>query len=119
MAVTIKLNQGCEDEKVYQVPFISGRALRRLDMVAVAYDKENNQERPTKEDLENCWEWFCLLFRNQFTVEELLDGYPAGDLMPDIYAAYALMVKGALKALSEFPIQPAAMKTEPETADRK
>lgn len=109
MAVTIKLNPGCENEKSYQVPFISGRPLRTMDMVEPAFEKSNRNEMPTQEELENCLEWFCSLFRNQFTVDELLDGYPVADLMPDIFAAYMTMTSGAIKYITEFPIPPAPM----------
>jgi len=111
MAVTIRLNPGCENEKSYQVPFISGRALTEIDMVEPAFERSKQNENPTQEDMQNCMEWFCHLFRNQFTVDELLDGYPAGDLMPDIFAAYMTMISGAIKLLTEFPIPPAPTKT--------
>ena len=107
MAVTIKLNPGCENEKSYQVPFISGRALTEMDMAEPAFKKANRNEKPTRDDLQNCLEWFCILFRNQFTVDDLVDGYPAGDLLPDIFAAYMTMTSGAIKALTDFPLPPA------------
>jgi hypothetical protein len=122
---TIKLTQKIEGRKVkrpfsflstpdriatkqYQVPYINGRALRNSDVVAALIDKARNGEAFAPEEVDACCEWFCGLFQNQFTVDELLDGYEADSLMPDIFAAYMAVASGTMKVLTEFPIPPTA-----------
>ena len=51
-----------------------------------------------------------------FTVQELLDGYPLDDLLPDVFAAYIAVQKGATKVFKEFPLPPIAM---PKPTKRK
>ena len=57
--------------------------------------------------------WFCLLFQNQFTPDELLDGYPVDRLMHDI--AYALMAvqTQTTEILDEFPTKAAKEPASP------
>ena len=86
----------CElNGKKYTVDFISGRALREIGPAAKMYARvlEISQEaidgKPVDENgltiedaLDVMVQWFCLLFGNQFTPDELYDGYPA-DRIPD------------------------------------
>jgi hypothetical protein len=93
-------------KKQYQVPYINGRALRNSDVVASLIEKARKGEAFTPAEVDNCCEWFCGLFQNQFTADELLDGYDVDALMPDIFAAYMAVSSGTMKVLTEFPIPP-------------
>ena len=90
-------------DKKYTIDFVSGRALRELEPAAQMYAKVVHianlaaKGQPVPEDakftiadaMDTMIKWFCLLFRNQFTPDEVLDGYPVDRLMHDV--ALALM----------------------------
>ena len=56
--------------------------------------------------------WFCILFGNQFTPDDVLDGYPVDRLMHDIALALMAVQSQTTNILNEFPTK-AAQKTEP------
>ena len=95
-------------KKQYQVPYINGRTLRNSDAVAALIEKARNGDAFMPDEVDACCEWFCGLFQNQFTMDELLDGYDVDALMPDIFAAYMAVINSTTKVLTEFPIPPAA-----------
>ena len=82
-------------DKAYHIDFISGRALRELEPAAKMYAKivnisnaavkgEDIPEADTltiPEAMDVMTKWFCLVFGNQFTPDELLDHYPVDRLM--------------------------------------
>ena len=90
-------------DKKYAVDFISGRALREMKLAAKMYAKivalsnaavkgeEITQEKQISvtDAMDVMIRWFCLLFGNQFSPDDVLDGYPVDRLMHDI--ALALM----------------------------
>ena len=89
-------------EKKYTMDFVSGRALREMEPAAKTYGKlvrlsqdavegkDIAEEQMTVTDaLDTMVKWFCILFNNQFTPDEVYDNYPADRLMHDI--ALALM----------------------------
>lgn len=111
--------------KEYHIDFVSGRALREIGDAQKAMDSIMQAEKalsngepidsPEKfiEDaVDKMVDWFCILFNRQFTPQDVLDGYPADDLMHDI--AYAIMAVSNQTAamLERFPIQPKAEKQE-------
>ncbi len=115
-------------EKTYYVDFISGRALReiepaakmyakvvRLSELAVKGDEITEDDRFTIADaMDVMIQWFCILFQNQFTVDEVLDNYPADRLMHDIALAIMAVQTQTTEVLSEFPTTAAqAEQTEP------
>ena len=117
--ITIKLG-----EKNYHIDFISGRALRELEPAAKMYARIvsisnaaiRGEEIPESETLtiseamDVMVKWFCLVFGNQFTPDELLDSYPVDRLMHDI--ALTLMAVQTKAA----PDQPKpTTETNPET----
>ena len=115
-------------EKKYTVDFISGRALREMEPAAKMYSrivaianaaakgedvpKENQVTIP--EALDVMVKWFCLLFGNQFTVDEVLDGYPVDRLMHDLALALMAVQTQTTEILDEFPTK-AAQETQTET----
>ena len=59
--------------------------------------------------------WFCLLFQNQFTPDELLDGYPVDRLMHDISFAMMAVQTQTTQILSSFPTKAAETEKAPMT----
>ena len=60
--------------------------------------------------------WFCLLFGNQFTSDDVLDGYPVDRLMHDIALALMAVQTQTTEILSEFPTKAAKELASPQTA---
>ena len=54
--------------------------------------------------------WFCILFQNQFTPDDVLDNYPVDRLMHDIALALMAVQTQTTDVLSDFPTTAA---TEP------
>ena len=113
------------NDKTYTVDFISGRALRELEPAMDMYRRVTEisvaavqgQEIPEdmrvsiSEALDVMAKWFCLCFGNQFTPDELIDGYPADRLMHDIALTLMAVQAQTTHILSEFPTK-AADRTE-------
>ena len=60
--------------------------------------------------------WFCLLFGNQFSPDDVLDGYPVDRLMHDIALALMAVQTQTTEILSEFPTKAAKEAAPPQTA---
>ena len=117
--ITCKLH-----DKTYTVDFISGRALREMEPAAKMYGKivaianaaakgESilEDENITIQDaMDEMIRWFCLLFGNQFTPDDVLDGYPVDRLMHDLALALMAVQTQTTEVLSEFPTK--AVKAE-------
>ena len=109
-------------EKKYSVDFISGRALREIEPATKMYARIQRMAQQAMEDadftetdqvsvseaLDELVRWFCILFGNQFTPDEVYDGYPADRLMVDIPIALMAVQTATTQVLSEFPMKPAA-----------
>ena len=100
----------------YTVDFISGRALREMEPASKMYasivklakqatEGETIQEQPTTvaEALDVMVKWFCILFGNQFTPDEVYDHYPADRLMHDIALSLMAVQTQTTEVLSDFP----------------
>ena len=114
--ITCKLGK-----KEYHIDFVSGRALREMGGAMEMYRKtmaaaeaiEKGEGIPegtpsAGEMYDEMVKWFCLLFRNQFTPDDVYDNYPADRLMHDIALALLAVQNGVTKILTEFPTRPAA-----------
>ena len=115
-------------EKKYSVDFISGRALREMEPAAKMYSRivgianaaakcetvPDADQISIPEALDVMIKWFCLLFQNQFTPDELLDGYPVDRLMHDIAFALMAVQTQTTNILDSFPTK-AAEETETPT----
>ena len=108
----------------YSVDFISGRALREIDpaakmyarMVKLAQDavegKDVSDEKITvPEALDVMVKWFCILFGNQFTPDDVYDKYPVDRLMHDIALAIMTVQTQTTEVLDTFPTKPATRAT--------
>ena len=111
--------------KKYTMDFVTGRALREIDEAADMYrrlvqittdaseGKDMSGETLTvREAMDVMVKWFCLLFNNQFTPDDMYDYYPADRIMHDISTAILAVQTQATNVLSEFPTNPAAEKTK-------
>ena len=108
-------------DKKYTIDFVSGRALRELEPAAQMYAKivrlsqlaVKGEEIPEDskftiaEAMDIMVKWFCLLFGNQFTPDEMLDGYPVDRLMHDIALAVMAVQTQTTDVLSDFPTKAA------------
>ena len=112
------------NEKKYTVDFVSGRALREMEPAAQMYGRivaisnaalkgevpEAAKNLSIGEALDVMIRWFCLLFGNQFTPDDVLDYYPADRMMHDIALALMAVQTQTTEILDEFPTK--AAKTE-------
>lgn len=117
-------------DKKYAVDFISGRALREMEPAAKMYAKivalsnaavkgeEIAQEKQISvtDAMDVMIRWFCLLFGNQFSSDDVLDGYPVDRLMHDIALALMAVQTQTTEILSEFPTKAAKEAAPPQTA---
>mgnify|MGYP000846585509 CR=1 FL=1 len=116
-----------EKYKKYAVDFISGRALREMEPAAKMYAKivalsnaavkgeeiPQNQQVSVTDAMDVMIRWFCLLFGNQFSPDDVLDGYPVDRLMHDIALALMAVQTQTTEILSEFPTKAAKEPASP------
>ncbi len=117
----------------YTVDFVSGRALREMEPAAKMYARivalsnaavkgepiPENETLNISDAMDTMIRWFCILFGNQFTPDDVLDGYPVDRLMHDIALALMAVQTQTTEILDEFPTKAAqeAKKAQPvETA---
>ena len=116
-------------EKTYHIDFISGRALRELEPAAKMYsrivgisnaaikgeDVSDTTHLSIAEAMDTMIKWFCLVFGNQFSPDDLLDHYPVDRLMHDIALTLMAVQAQTTNILSEFPTKAAqaTRQTEP------
>lgn len=119
-------------EKTYTIPFVKGRAFREIDTAMGAYTKmvtiaqktekgepltEEESKLTVKELTDRLVEWFCLLFENQFTLDDVYDNYPADRLFTDIVSALLKVNQQLADTLEDFPTK-AARTATPAPAKR-
>ncbi len=114
-------------DRKYSVDFISGRALREMEPAAQMYAKVVRlselavQGKEIAEDdkftiadaMDVMIRWFCILFGNQFTPDDVLDNYPVDRLMHDIALALMAVQTQTTDVLSDFPTK--AAEATPQT----
>lgn len=114
-------------EKKYSVDFISGRALREMEPAAQMYSRivriaqaaTNGEEIPDSEKvsipeaLDVMVHWFCILFGNKFTPDEVYDNYPNDRLVHDLALALMAVQTQTTEVLDAFPTKPTV--TEKQT----
>ena len=107
--------------KKYTVDFVSGRALREMEPAAQMYGRivaisnaalkgevpEDAKNLSIGEALDVMIRWFCLLFGNQFTPDDVLDYYPVDRMMHDIALALMAVQTQITEILDEFPTKAA------------
>lgn len=114
--------------KKYTVDFVPGRALREMEPAAQMYGRivaisnaalkgevpEDAKNLSIGEALDVMIRWFCLLFGNQFSPDDVLDYYPVDRMMHDIALALMAVQAQTTEILDEFPTKAAKME-EAET----
>lgn len=112
-------------DRKYTVDYISGRALREMEpavkmysrIVAISNAAVKGETLPDAEEitisgaLDVMIRWFCILFGNQFTPDDVLDGYPVDRLMHDIALALMAVQTQTTEILDEFPTKAAETET--------
>lgn len=111
-------------EKKYCVTTVKARVMREIEPAVKMLEKLKRYgtqaeegvipevDITTSQAMDVLTEWFCLLFDNQFTPEDVYDNYPADSWMHDITFAIMAVQNQMTKVLNEFPMKPA---TEPKT----
>ena len=99
-------------EKSYAVDYVPALALRGIQRpMEILAAAEKKQEINYERDVDTLVNWFCLLFRSQFTPSDVYEFYPADRLIPDIALAVMAVKQRISFALTEFPTKPAAEET--------
>ena len=112
-------------DKKYSVDFISGRALREMEPASKMYGRLvalskaavegqdiSNEHLTIPEALDTMVKWFCILFGNQFSVDDVYDRYPADRLMHDIALAIMAVQTQTTEVLDAFPTKPVAQEAQ-------
>ena len=113
--------------KKYSIDFVSGRALRELEPAALMYAKvvrlselaakgqpiSDDAKFTISEAMDTMIRWFCILFQNQFTPDDVLDNYPVDRLMHDIALALMAVQTQTTEILSQFPTKAAKEPASP------
>ena len=104
-------------DKTYTVDYVTGRALREIEPAAQMYTRiseiseaavkgetvENPDGLTIPDALDVMIRWFCLLFNNQFTPDDVLDNYPVDRPMHDIVIALFAVQAQTTDVLASFP----------------
>ena len=114
-------------DKKYTIDYVTGRALREMEPAAKMYAKivavsnaavkgeaVETDGLTIGEAMDVMIKWFCVLFGNQFTADDVLDLYPVDRLMHDIALALMAVQTQTTSILNEFPTK-AAQTAAPET----
>ncbi len=115
----------------YTVDFVSGRALREIEPAAKMYGRivalsnaAIKGEMPADADqlsvadaMDEMIKWFCILFGNQFTPDDVLDKYPVDRLMHDIALALMAVQTQTTNILDEFPTKAAKTEETPQSEE--
>ena len=113
------------NNRKYTVDFITGRALREMEPAAKVYGQivslsqaalkgetvQTDEQLSIPEAMDVMIRWFCLLFGNQFTPDDVLDHYPVDRLMHDIALALMAVQTQTTGVLDEFPTKAAQTDT--------
>ena len=112
-------------DKKFSVDFISGRALREMEPASKMYGRlvalskaavegqdVSNEQLTIPEALDTMVKWFCILFGNQFSVDDVYDRYPADRLMHDIALAIMAVQTQTTEVLDSFPTKPVAQEAQ-------
>ena len=111
--------------KKYSVDFVTGRALREMEPAAKVYsrivalsqaalkgeDIQTDDQISIPDAMDVMIRWFCILFGNQFTPDDVLDFYPVDRLMHDIALALMAVQTQTTEILDEFPTKAAQTDT--------
>ena len=86
--------------------------LVRLPQDAVEGKDVAAEQMTVTDALDTMVKWFCVLFNNQFTPDEVYDNYPADRLMHDIALALMTVQTQTTEVLDSFPTIPVTQEAE-------
>lgn len=109
----------------YTIDFVNGRALREMEPAAKMYGRivalsnaalkgetsVDAGELSIADAMDVMIRWFCILFGNQFTPDDVLDHYPVDRLMHDIALALMAVQTQTTSILNDFPTKAAQTET--------
>ena len=115
----------------YSIDFVSGRALREMEPAAKMYGRivalsnaalkgeksADAGELSIADAMDVMIKWFCILFGNQFSSDDVLDHYPVDRLMHDIALALMAVQTQTTQILDEFPTKAARTESAPESEE--
>lgn len=115
----------------YSIDFVSGRVLREMEPAAKMYGRivalsnaalkgetpVGAGELSIADAMDEMIRWFCILFGNQFTPDDVLDHYPVDCLMHDIALALMAVQTQTTHILDEFPTKAARTEETPESGE--
>lgn len=115
----------------YTVDFVSGRALREIEPAAKMYGRivalsnaaikgevpADANQLSVADAMDEMIKWFCILFGNQFTPDDVLDKYPVDRLMHDIALALMAVQTQTTNILDEFPTKAAKTEEVPQSEE--
>ena len=86
------------------------KVVRLSELAAKGQPIPDDTKFTISEAMDTMIRWFCILFQNQFTSDDVLDNYPVDRLMHDIALALMAVQAQTTGVLSDFPTTAA---TEP------
>ena len=112
-------------DKKYTIDFVNGRALREMEPAAKMYGRivalsnaalkgetpADAGELSIADAMDVMIRWFCILFGNQFTLDDVLDHYPVDRLMHDVALALMAVQTQTTSILNDFPTKAAQTET--------
>ena len=111
-------------DKKYAIDYVTGRALREMEPAAKMYSKivaisnaavkgeaVEKDGLTIGEAMDVMIRWFCILFGNQFTPDDVLDHYPVDRLMHDVALALMAVQTQTTSILNDFPTKAAQTET--------
>lgn len=115
----------------YTVDFVSGRALREIEPAAKMYGRivalsnaaikgevpADAGQLSVADAMDEMIKWFCILFGNQFTPDDVLDKYPVDRLMHDIALALMAVQTQTTNILDEFSTKAAKTEEAPQSEE--
>ena len=95
------------EEKTFTQPFVSGRILRNT----IEHDEklqENANQEPfdRTKDLDLCAEYVSLVFNDQFTADQFIDGLPSHKVYDEYWRVKGLVQQGRADAFKGFMNDP-------------
>lgn len=92
-------------DKKYKVHKVTARTLREIGGAQAVFKKwqEDPESVDMKKDMDTLIGWFCVLCGNQFTPDEVYDGYPGDKIITDIGLALVAVNSQMTEVLKAFP----------------
>ena len=95
-------------EKKYQTDYAKAIVLREISapLKILEQSEFGGLDDTCARALDVLVNWFCLLFENQFTADDVFSLYPTDRLLHDIALAVGAVKSGVSRALPSFPTRP-------------